>query len=94
MPQTASLLSQFAEKSPGRKKQPKDAVIEMEDPRCNTVAIETEELRCGSSFNSVKIEFEDLRCKGLLNRMAPEIEDPRCNRMTTQMEDPRCKSLF
>jgi len=86
VPQTASLLSQFAEKSPGRKKQPKDAVIEMEDPRCNTVAIET--------FNSVKIEFEDLRCKGLLNRMAPEIEDPRCNRMTTQMEDPRCKSLF
>jgi hypothetical protein len=45
-----------------RKSLPKDLVNEMEDTRCNFMAM----------------EMEDPRCKGLLSGTAMVMEDPRC----------------
>jgi len=94
VPQSASSLSQSAEESFGCTRLPDDVVIEMEDPRCNIVAIETDDLRCRYSFGGVVMEIEDLRCKSLIDRVALEVEDARCNRLATRMDDPRCKSLL
>ena len=76
------------------KRLPNGGVIEMEDPRYKTAAIEVEDLRCKNLLSGTVIEVEDPRCKSLLYRVALELEDPWCKRATVKIEDPRCKSTL
>jgi hypothetical protein len=68
--------------------------MEMEDPRCTIVAVETVDPRCGSLHRAVNIKHEGPRWKNLEDRNLHMTDDPRCDRMALKMEDPRCANLF
>jgi hypothetical protein len=77
----------------GRKNQPKDLEMKMEDSRCRIAAVELDDTRCKSLLEGVVIEAEDLRCKSLGYSAPKEMEDPRCRSAATVMEDPRCQNM-
>ena len=81
----------------GRKRLPKDLVMEMEDSRCNFAAMEMEDPRCKSMLSGAEVTMEDPRCEGLRENAAMVMEDPRCKSMLSSaamvMDDPRCQNM-